>query len=79
MKFKKARIKKKMTQNEVAEIMHTKKPAISRLEACGDDVRNFPSLLTLIKFASAIGYELKVGLTPIKNVKKYKSATHREK
>jgi DNA-binding XRE family transcriptional regulator len=54
MKLKKARLKRKMTQDDVAEIMHTKKPAISRLEA-GDDVKNFPSLLTLIKFASAIG------------------------
>jgi DNA-binding XRE family transcriptional regulator len=69
MKLKKARMKRKMTQDDVAEIMHTKKPAISRLEACSDDVKNFPSLLTLIKFASAIGYELKVGLTPIKRDK----------
>lgn len=70
MKLKKARMKRKMTQEDVAEIMHTKKPAISRLEAGGDDVKNFPSLLTLIKFASAIGYELKVGLTPIRDDKK---------
>ena len=47
----------------------TYKPAISRLEAYDEDVKNFPSLLTLIKFASAIGYELKVGLTPIKKLK----------
>jgi transcriptional regulator with XRE-family HTH domain len=72
MKFKKARIRRKMTQDHVAEIMRTKKPAISRLEACSDDVKNFPSLLTLIKFASAIGYELKVILVPIKNIKPLK-------
>lgn len=71
MKLKKARMKRKMTQNDVAEIMHTKKPAISRLEVCGDNIKNFPSLLTIIKFASAIGYELKIGLTPIRNVKKF--------
>ncbi|OGT37614.1 MAG: hypothetical protein A3F12_01390 [Gammaproteobacteria bacterium RIFCSPHIGHO2_12_FULL_38_14] len=71
MKLKKARIKRKMTQDDVAEIMHTKKPAISRLEA-GDDIKNFPSLLTLIKFASAIGYELKVGLVPMKITKDLK-------
>ena len=69
IKLKKARMKRNMTQDDVAVIMHTKKPAISRLEACSDDVKNFPSLLTLIKFASAIGYELKVGLTPIKRDK----------
>ena len=78
IKLKKARIKRKMTQDDVAEIMHTKKPAISRLEA-GEDVKNFPSLLTLIKFASAIGYELKFGLTPIKNVRKAKLEGHRSK
>ena len=71
MKLKQARMKRHMTQNEVAEIMHTKKPAISRLEAA-DDIRNFPSLLTLVKFASAIGCELKIGLTPIKHLPKSK-------
>jgi DNA-binding XRE family transcriptional regulator len=78
MQLKKARIKKKMTQDDVAAIMHTKKPAISRLEAC-EDVKNFPSLLTLIKFASAIGYELKLGLIPIKHFKKPKLESHRAK
>lgn len=79
MQLKKARLKRKMTQDDVAEIMHTKKPAISRLEACNDDVKNFPSLLTIIKFASAIGYELKLGLVPIKNVKRLKQETRDEK
>lgn len=69
MQLKKARLKQKMTQEDVAEIMHTKKPAISRLESA-DDIRNFPSLLTLVKFASAIGCELKFGLIPIKNLNK---------
>lgn len=78
MKLKKARIKRKMTQDDVAEIMHTKKPAISRLES-GDDVKNFPSLLTLIKFASAIGYELKLDLSPIKHAKPLKHEARREK
>jgi transcriptional regulator with XRE-family HTH domain len=76
MKLKKARIKQKMTQDDVAEIMHTKKPAISRLEAINDDVRNFPSLLTLIKFASAIGYELKFGLVPLKKKKSSRERAH---
>jgi DNA-binding XRE family transcriptional regulator len=69
LQLKKARIKRKLTQDDVAEIMHTKKPAISRLES-PHDIKNFPSLLTLVKFASAIGYELKFGLIPIKNLKK---------
>lgn len=76
MKLKKARIKRKMTQDDVAEIMHTKKPSISRLEKGEQDNLNFPSLLTLVKFASAIGYELKVNLAPIKMAKKAKTELH---
>lgn len=79
MKLKNARIKRKMTQDDVAEIMHTKKPAISRLESSHEDIKNFPSLLTVIKFASAIGYELKLGLVPIKNVKRSKRELRNEK
>ncbi len=60
-----ARIKRNMTQEDVASILHTHKPAISRLETCHENVKSFPSLLTLVKFASAIGYELKIGLVPI--------------
>lgn len=70
IKLKKARLGRKLTQDDVAHIMHTKKPAISRLEAVHDNVKSFPSLLTLIKFASAMGYELKVNLMPIRGVKK---------
>jgi transcriptional regulator with XRE-family HTH domain len=79
MQLKKARLKKHMTQENVAEIMQTKKPAISRLESGKENVKNFPSLLTIIKFASAIGYELKIGLIPIKNIKKSNIETPREK
>ena len=76
MQLKKARKKRKMTQDDVAKIMHTKKPAISRLEAGDEDIKNFPSLLTLVKFSSAIGYELKVGLIPIKRPAMLKSKRH---
>lgn len=69
MLLKNARLKKKMTQEDVAELMHTQKPAISRLESGHTDARSFPSLLTIAKFASAIGYELKLGLVPIKRTK----------
>jgi hypothetical protein len=41
-----------------------------------EDAKSFPSLLTLIKFASAIGYELKIDLAPIKSVKKSKLKNH---
>ncbi len=78
LSLKKARQKCKMTQDEVAEIMHTKKPAISRIESVSDDIRHFPSLLTLAKFASAVGYEIKLGLVPIKGAK-VKASTHEER
>ena len=64
--LKSARMKKNMTQDEVAVILHTQKPAISRLENCHENVKSFPSLLTLVKFASAIGCELKIGLVPLR-------------
>ncbi len=73
MQLKQARMKKKMTQEDVAKIMHTHKPAISRLEAGNEDIKNFPSLLTLVKFSSAIGYELKVTLIPIRRSGKVKA------
>jgi predicted XRE-type DNA-binding protein len=66
IQLKGARLKKNMTQEEVASILHTQKPAISRLEACHENVKSFPSLLTLVKFASAIGYELKIRLVPLR-------------
>ena len=66
IQLKGARLKKNMTQEEVASILHTKKPAISRLETCHENVKSFPSILTLVKFASAIGYELKIGLVPLR-------------
>lgn len=73
MKLKKARKEQKMTQDDVAKIMHTKKPNISRLESGDENIKNFPSLLTLVKFSSAIGYKLKIGLIPTKKSAKTKS------
>lgn len=72
MQLKNARIKRNMTQEDVASILHTHKPAISRLETCHENVKSFPSLLTLVKFASAIGYELQIGLIPIRKFAKQK-------
>ncbi len=76
MQLKNARKKRKMTQDDVAKIMHTKKPAVSRLEAGNEDIKNFPSLLTLVKFSSALGYELKIGLIPIKRPVKLRTKRH---
>lgn len=65
--LKKARKRKKMTQEDVAKAMHTHKPVISRLESGDTDVKHFPSLLTVAKFAAALGYQIKFGFVPLKN------------
>lgn len=74
--LKKARKNRHMTQEQIAEIMHTHKPVISRLESGEKDIRHFPSLLTIAKFASAVGYQLKIALIPIKNQGKLKLKKH---
>lgn len=54
----KARIKAGLTQEEVAERMGTTKSAISRLESVNS--QNSPSISTLMKYAEAVGTELKI-------------------
>ncbi|MBX9868135.1 MAG: helix-turn-helix domain-containing protein [Burkholderiales bacterium] len=60
----KARIHAGKTQDEVAEIMHTSKSAVSRLENNGGKTKHSPSLETLRRYAEAVGYELKIQLIP---------------
>lgn len=60
----KARLKAKLTQEDVAEIMHTSKSNISRLEKVGSP--NWPNLNTLMRYAEAVGCDLQIKLTPIK-------------
>jgi transcriptional regulator with XRE-family HTH domain len=52
-----------MTQEDVAEVMHTSKSNISRLESL--HAPNWPNLSTLMKYAAAVGCELQIKLTPI--------------
>ena len=61
-KMKQARKKRGLTQEQVAEKMHTKKPVVARLESGGGRLRHSPSLSTLEKYAQAIGYHLKIML-----------------
>jgi len=56
--LKQAREDANMTQAEVAEKLHTKKPAISKIENHAKDIR----LSTLEKFVSAIGKKLKISI-----------------
>jgi transcriptional regulator with XRE-family HTH domain len=59
-----ARMSANMTQEKVAEIMHTSKSNISRLENA--DSPSWPNLSTLKKYAEAVGCELRIKLKPIK-------------
>ncbi len=51
-----------LTQEQIAEILHTKKSNISRLESVGSEIS--PKLSTLTDYAEAIGYQLKIDFVP---------------
>lgn len=59
-----ARLKAGKTQDEVAQLMHTSKSAISRLENGGGKSKHAPSIATLRRYAEAIGYDLVIQLVP---------------
>ncbi|MBK8186762.1 MAG: helix-turn-helix transcriptional regulator [Cellvibrio sp.] len=56
----KARQKAGLSQAEVAELMGTKAPAITRLESSLSTGKHSPSLATLQKYAKAVGCQLQV-------------------
>ena len=56
-----ARVAAGLTQAEVAERMHTKPPAIARLEGAG---KHSPSVETLRKYAAAVNCSLEIRLVP---------------
>ncbi|TAN03245.1 MAG: XRE family transcriptional regulator [Rhodanobacteraceae bacterium] len=60
----KARSRAGLTQDTVAERMGTTKSAISRLESAGK--QHAPSIVTLQRYAQAVGCDLKVQLVPQK-------------
>ena len=60
-----ARANAGMTQEDVALAMHTKAPAVARIEAGGGKQRHSPSVETLRKYAKAVGCRLKIHLEPI--------------
>jgi transcriptional regulator with XRE-family HTH domain len=57
-----ARQSKGLTQEDVAELMHTTKSAVSRLESAR--AQHSPSMATLQKYAHALGYKLSVKFIP---------------
>jgi transcriptional regulator with XRE-family HTH domain len=58
----KARKTAGLTQEQVAERMGTKAPAVARLEAGGGSRGHSPSIATLRKYALAVGCRLEVRL-----------------
>lgn len=59
-----ARKRAGLTQQEVAERMGTKAPAIARLEATDMHDKHSPSMNTLRKYAHAVGCKLEIHLKP---------------
>jgi len=56
--LRQAREEAGMTQDQIAEKLHTKKSAISRMENHAEDIR----LSTLEKFATAVGKKMDVAI-----------------
>ena len=56
----KARMDAKLTQEDIANILHTKKSNISRLES--PNAKHLPNLGTLMEYARAVGFSLEIGL-----------------
>jgi DNA-binding XRE family transcriptional regulator len=52
-----------LTQSELAEIMHTQKSNISRLESVS--AKSSPKISTLEEYAKAVGYKLKINFEPM--------------
>ncbi len=65
--FKQARIKKNMTQKEVAILMETKQTAISRFE----NYDTKPSIDFLMRYAKALGKELELRLKDYLDTNQY--------
>lgn len=65
--MREAREKAKLSQEIIAKRMHTTRTVISCLESSGSS-RHSPSLETLLKYAQALGYELKINFVPRKEV-----------
>jgi len=61
--MRKTREKANLSQEDIAERMHTTRSAVSRFESSGTG-RHSPSLETLLKYAQALGYSVKINLVP---------------
>ena len=57
-----ARQKAGLSQSDIAELMGTKAPAITRLESSLTNGKHSPSIATLKKYAEALGCHLQIKL-----------------
>jgi len=55
-----------LTQEQIAEVLHTKKSNISRLENANSV--NSPKISTIEQYASAIGYDIEIKFIPKKHI-----------
>jgi transcriptional regulator with XRE-family HTH domain len=53
-----ARLSANLTQGDVAELLHTKKSNISRLESLS--TKHLPNLATIIEYANVVGFKLEI-------------------
>ncbi len=60
--FLKARKMTGLTQDQIAKRMNTSRPVVARIESGGQ--KHSPSIRTLQKYASAVGFRLKIDLVP---------------
>lgn len=71
LSLREAREKSNLSQEVIAERMDTTRTVVSRLESKNSSQRHSPSLQTLLKYANALGYTLKINLIPLrKNARK---------
>ncbi len=73
-----ARLRAHKTQADVADFMETTASVIARIEAGGGKAGHSPSLITLQKYAAAVGCELDIKLKPIKMPNKLVALKHRK-
>jgi transcriptional regulator with XRE-family HTH domain len=59
-----ARQRAGLNQSEVAQKMGTKAPSVTRLESSLNSGKHSPSLVTLRKYAKAVGCKLEINLVP---------------
>lgn len=64
-KMLKARMETGLSQAEIAKRMHTTTSVVGRLETAGGSNKHSPTLQTLERYATALGYKLNIEFIPL--------------